>query len=133
MLGDSPVPILTVILAYCAMCKYGPILMKDREPFELRSVMIFYNLAQVLINSIGGIGVRNSNFFFRLMNKIFFQTLYYIFIRHDYNFSCHNISYEDDQYGNIVVILTYSYLLMKILDLLDTVRNNSTAKLSSLT
>lgn len=50
LIQDSPLPVAAIILAYLGMCKYGPVLMKDRKPFELRSLMTIYNFIQFVIN-----------------------------------------------------------------------------------
>lgn len=46
---NSPVPVLSIIAAYLYFVKsLGPKLMKKREPFNLRKVMLVYNAVQVV-------------------------------------------------------------------------------------
>ena len=46
-LMQSPWPMLAMFTGYLAMCAVGPRLMRNRQPFELNSVMIVYNLVMV--------------------------------------------------------------------------------------
>jgi elongation of very long chain fatty acids protein 7 len=51
-LMSSPTPVILLCVGYVVLTKYiGPRIMKNRKPFELRSVMIVYNLLNVLINA----------------------------------------------------------------------------------
>ncbi|KAJ3644226.1 hypothetical protein Zmor_026896 [Zophobas morio] len=50
---DSPVNVITVLLAYVLFIfKWGPQIMKSREPFNLKTLMIIYNVVQVFLNLI---------------------------------------------------------------------------------
>ena len=48
---QSPFPSLGLCLAYLAMCFAGPRLMAGREPYQLKPLLIFYNLAMVLLSA----------------------------------------------------------------------------------
>ncbi|CAI8056742.1 Elongation of very long chain fatty acids protein AAEL008004, partial [Geodia barretti] len=50
-LMDSPFPTLALCLAYLGMCYAGPRMMANREPFQLRPVIIVYNLVMVLVSA----------------------------------------------------------------------------------
>jgi GNS1/SUR4 family len=47
---DSPMPVVTIFISYILLCKYGPKLMESQKPFNLKYVMIAYNLLQVFGN-----------------------------------------------------------------------------------
>ena len=48
---SSPFPTLLICAGYIYFIKYlGPRLMRDRRPFELKGVIIFYNIIQLLLN-----------------------------------------------------------------------------------
>lgn len=49
-LTGTPYPVIFIVTAYLAMVKYGPGLMKAREPFELCNAMRIYNIVQVVYN-----------------------------------------------------------------------------------
>ncbi|KOB68395.1 Elongation of very long chain fatty acids protein [Operophtera brumata] len=50
-LAESPGPILTILASYLFFCAYaGPNYMKDRKPYQLKSVIAAYNLIQVLFS-----------------------------------------------------------------------------------
>lgn len=50
-LSDTPLPTLTILgLYYYFIFKLGPKLMENRPPFKLETVMLIYNLVQVIAN-----------------------------------------------------------------------------------
>lgn len=50
-LVSSPAPTLVLCLAYILFSKFlGPHLMKNREPFQIRSLILFYNVVTVILN-----------------------------------------------------------------------------------
>lgn len=49
LLQNSPLPIISILGLYALLCIYGPILMKSRKAFTLKSVMMFYNAAQIIL------------------------------------------------------------------------------------
>jgi elongation of very long chain fatty acids protein 7 len=51
-LASSPVPVILLCAGYVVFTKYiGPRIMQNRKAYELRSVMIVYNLLNVLFNA----------------------------------------------------------------------------------
>ena len=48
---ESPWPTLVLCGAYLTMCYWGPRVMAAREPFQLRPLIILYNLAMVLLSA----------------------------------------------------------------------------------
>lgn len=52
LLMSDPFPTLAICLSYAYFVKVlGPKLMENRKPFELRRVMLWYNLVQVIFSS----------------------------------------------------------------------------------
>lgn len=50
-LVNTPLPVLTILgLYYYFVTDFGPRFMKNRPPFELKKVLVVYNLIQILIN-----------------------------------------------------------------------------------
>jgi hypothetical protein len=49
----APLPVMTILVIYACLCKFGPMLMADRKPFNLKKVMIAYNIFQIAYNTIG--------------------------------------------------------------------------------
>lgn len=51
-LMSSPLPTLAICLSYAYFSKVlGPKLMENRKPFDLRKVMLYYNLFEVIFSS----------------------------------------------------------------------------------
>lgn len=51
-LMSSPFPVLLICAGYIYFIKYmGPRLMRDRRPFELKGLIIFYNIIQLFLNT----------------------------------------------------------------------------------
>jgi hypothetical protein len=42
------------------MIKWGPKIMQDKKPYDLKNVMMIYNLAQVVLNTIIGVFVSSQ-------------------------------------------------------------------------
>lgn len=102
---DSPLSIIAIISAYVYfVTSWGPSLMKNRKPFELKWILIIFNAFQILLNLfIGTIG------------------FYYYFMQNNFSFSCQLINHEDNEGSRRLVFVTYLYFSMKLIDLLDTV------------
>lgn len=52
LLENPPILMAMLLTSYVLLVRWGPQLMKDRKPFELKYVMMLYNLIQILINGI---------------------------------------------------------------------------------
>jgi hypothetical protein len=100
----APLPVLTILALYACLCKFGPILMADRKPFDLKKIMIAYNILQITYNTLGSIYV-----------------IYFVLWKNKFNYSCQEIDYSNSERGIIEMWLVYSYFLNKVSDLLDTV------------
>lgn len=48
---SSPVPSFVICIAYVVFVKMGPWLMRDRKPFDIRNVLLFYNFAMVILST----------------------------------------------------------------------------------
>lgn len=54
----SPIPVATILLAYLAFILYlGPMYMRNRPPYSLHKVMIFYNVFVVFASAAVFYGV----------------------------------------------------------------------------
>uniref|UniRef100_A0A182KGV3 Elongation of very long chain fatty acids protein n=1 Tax=Anopheles christyi TaxID=43041 RepID=A0A182KGV3_9DIPT len=105
-LAGSPWPLMLLLGTYLYVVLYaGPRFMAQRKAFDLRKLIRVYNVAQVLINSV---------IFLWIVIKMFV-------VYRDYNFSCQVCHYTTDYRGMEEMYLSYSYFLLKVLDLADTV------------
>ncbi|KAH8260940.1 hypothetical protein KR044_000897, partial [Drosophila immigrans] len=104
-LAGSHWPLTTIIAMYLIfVLKLGRKFMEHRKPYNLKKVLAFYNIFQVIYNSI-----------------LFFIGIYYMFISPRYDRSCMiNLPYDHPE-KNIERAITYSFFINKILDLLDTI------------
>lgn len=48
---DNPLPTLTISSLYLLFLWLGPKYMKNREPFQLRKILIVYNFSMVILNA----------------------------------------------------------------------------------
>lgn len=48
---DSPFPTFALCASYLAVCFVGPRVMATREPFQLKSIIIIYNLLMVALSA----------------------------------------------------------------------------------
>jgi len=52
ILMGTPLPLLTILITYNYFCRSaGPRWMKDRQPFDLKYVLIVYNAVQVVFSA----------------------------------------------------------------------------------
>lgn len=52
LLMSGPLPTLTIVFCYVYFVKVlGPKLMENRKPFDLKKVMLYYNLFQVIFST----------------------------------------------------------------------------------
>ena len=52
LLMDSPWPTFSICVAYVLIVKvFGPAYMKNRPPFQLRSILVAYNAFQVVFST----------------------------------------------------------------------------------
>ncbi|XP_055915268.1 elongation of very long chain fatty acids protein 7-like isoform X2 [Eupeodes corollae] len=104
-LMGSPLQILIILTIYvCFVKKWGPLLMKNRKPFELKAVIIVYNIFQVLINGY----------------LVYAATPLLLYHR-DWVGSCLRIDETDPEIEKFHMRLSYLFCMIKILDLCDTI------------
>ncbi|XP_017125874.1 elongation of very long chain fatty acids protein F [Drosophila elegans] len=104
-LAGSPWPILLILVAYLLfVLKLGKIFMKNRQAYDLRTVLKVYNIFQVLYNGI-----------------YFGVVFYYLFIAGICNLHCMESFPQGHERKQIERVLHAAYLINKVLDLMDTV------------
>jgi len=54
LMQTPPIKVTLIWAAYILMIKHGPRLMESRKPFDLKYIMMAYNLFQVITNLIVG-------------------------------------------------------------------------------
>lgn len=103
-LMGSPMTMLSIIAGYVYFVKvWGPNWMKGREPFQLKRVLVAYNVVMVLL----------STFFFLYGGS-------YTYLG-QYNWFCQAVDYGTDENAMTVTRLGWWYLLLKLGEFLDTV------------
>lgn len=123
---QSPLLMTIILTGYLLMIKHGPKLMESRKAFELKFVLMVYNLAQVVLNLALGIYVlkyshcKPASSGLNIQLSIFQGVYHQIFVQ-NYNFDCQPVDYSATKDGIIELKLVYSFFLLKVLDLLDTV------------
>ncbi|XP_076234253.1 very long chain fatty acid elongase 7 [Calliopsis andreniformis] len=104
LLMDSPVPLLGIISLYLAfVLRLGPLYMKNRKPYNLNRVMIFYNILA---------GTASAAVFYGLLTSGF-TTKYSLGCEH------HIISYDPESYR--MARWVWRLLILKLFELVDTV------------
>ncbi|XP_046663130.1 elongation of very long chain fatty acids protein 4-like [Homalodisca vitripennis] len=106
LLVKTPVPVVSVIVVYLIfVLKVGPNYMKNKDPFELKRLMLFYNLLQVAYNVW-------------MLHLIFSSSSAVTYL---INHSCHPAD-PRNTFGlrYIFHLSAWHYLCSKIIDLLDT-------------
>lgn len=100
----SPLPCILLTLAYLYFVKVaGPKLMKNRAPFELRNLMIIYNLIMVII----------STYLFVEMGRTIDWGRYYL--------KCQKLDLSNSVMAQRSRYLAYYFYLTKYLEFFDTV------------
>lgn len=118
----SPLPASIIVLTYFLLVfKIGPDFMECRKPYNVRSAMLKYNIAQIAMNLLIFVAVSPnilSNFYIFIISL--FQAYYYIFVKKLYDFRCMEKLPLDHPNKNMERWLVYLYFLNKVLDLADT-------------
>ncbi|KAJ3660586.1 hypothetical protein Zmor_005028 [Zophobas morio] len=92
----SPIPLLIILAAYVFFVfEIGPHIMQHREPFNIKIVIMVYNVLQIILNGIG-----------------FVMTMYWL---PEVNVLCTPLTKPD------LAFTHYLYFLLKGMDLFDTV------------
>ncbi|XP_077285169.1 very long chain fatty acid elongase AAEL008004 [Arctopsyche grandis] len=99
---SGPGPLITLLITYVYFSvSVGPKYMRDRKPYDLKNIMIFYNATQVLYSIY-----------------IVYEGLQAGWLR-DYSFTCQPVDYSPT--GDRMAAAVWWYFLAKIIELLDTV------------
>ncbi|XP_038655240.1 elongation of very long chain fatty acids protein 4a isoform X6 [Scyliorhinus canicula] len=102
-LMQSPLPTLAVSGLYLLFVWLGPKWMKNREPFQLRSLLIFYNFGMVILN-------------FYIFKELFFAAR-----AAGYSYICQAVNYTDDVNEVRIASALWWYYVSKGIEYLDTV------------
>ncbi|XP_064544197.1 very long chain fatty acid elongase F-like [Drosophila montana] len=102
---SSQWPVTIILLCYLLfVLKLGKIFMEHRKPYDLKNVILVYNVCQMIYNAfMFGVG------------------FYYIILHPAYDLRCMQPGAEDHPDKSVERWITCSYFLNKVLDLLDTV------------
>lgn len=101
---QSPWPTLTICLSYAYFVKVlGPSLMKNREPMQLRWVMVGYNFFMVAVSL-----------------AIFLLLGIYGWFGH-YNWKCQPVDYTDSREAILMTHLSWWYYISKFVEFIDTI------------
>lgn len=49
---SPPIPLIILLSSYYFLIRFGPVIMKNRKPYDLKKVMIYYNAFQVITNGL---------------------------------------------------------------------------------
>ncbi|XP_049805466.1 elongation of very long chain fatty acids protein AAEL008004-like [Schistocerca nitens] len=103
-LMDSPMPTLVMVAAYLyVVIILGPRLMANRKPFQLRSVLIYYNAFQVAFSLI------------MLWEHLMSGWLW------DYSFRCQPVDYSRSPTALRMANLCWWYYISKLTEFMDTI------------
>jgi hypothetical protein len=98
----SPWPTLACcMLYYYVMRIWGPRFMKNREPYDIKNIMIVYNLCQTLLSFW------------------IFQKAARFWMSGKYNWLCQPVDYSETQDGYDALDMTWWYFFSKYIDYLD--------------
>ncbi|KOB64770.1 Elongation of very long chain fatty acids protein, partial [Operophtera brumata] len=98
MLVSSPIPIFVILYVYHRFVKaWGPAIMKDRPPFQLKNTIIAYNIIQIALSCITR-----------------------VYLPGYYSMWCQKIINEDTPMERDVVSRVWLYYMIKVIDLMDT-------------
>ncbi|XP_045446636.1 elongation of very long chain fatty acids protein AAEL008004-like [Melitaea cinxia] len=96
--------LLLILAGYLYFCTtLGPRYMKDRKPYNLKFIINIFNIFQILINLY-----------------LFYEGTLYIFFT-DFNFYCQGVDDPNSPRAKETASLVWLYLMVKVVDLLDTV------------
>jgi len=101
LLMDSIWPTIALSASYYLIVRYiGPQVMKNREPFNLKYVMLAYNLFQTIFNSW-------------IFYKVFWLW------RDHYSWTCQPVDYSQSLHGLAALDVTWWYFFSKFIDFFD--------------
>ncbi|KAJ8711368.1 hypothetical protein PYW07_008610 [Mythimna separata] len=105
LLVSNPIPILLIMYVYHRFVRsWGPAFMAKREPYNLKTLIIIYNIVQIGLSAY-----------------LTLQCLTRLYLSGYYSLWCQKIIYEDTPLERIVVSRVWLYYMIKVIDLMDTV------------
>ncbi|CAK1590408.1 unnamed protein product [Parnassius mnemosyne] len=105
ILVSSPLPILMITFLYHRFVRsWGPAFMANRPPFQLKKLMIVYNIVQICLSCF-----------------LVVELLKWVYLPGYYNVWCQKMNYDDTPIERRVINRVWLYYFIKIVDLLDTV------------
>ncbi|CAG0920426.1 unnamed protein product [Notodromas monacha] len=102
-LMSSPWPTLCIAFMYGTMVRVGPKLMENQKPFELKWILVLYNL------------------FVSLLNLYICGELYFLQRALGYNWECQPVNYSSDALEMRVAAALWWYYFSKFVEMADTV------------
>jgi hypothetical protein len=118
-LMQSPVhPVAIVALYVLFVFRLGPKLMKNRQPSDLRKILMVYNITQILLNFIVFIMVSFEIAVVDAVSVVCFKVAKVI---PNFDLCCSPANRTNTSLDISVRRIHYYYALLKFLDLLDTV------------
>ncbi|KAH8306956.1 hypothetical protein KR044_001652, partial [Drosophila immigrans] len=120
----SPWPAAFVVLGYLLIIlKFGKKYMENRKPYDIKHIMIGYNIFQVVYNGIlfSILGEHKIKLLNYIKTQLYFFLVHYTLISPTYNLSCMTTLPFDHPRKNLERAITYLYFVNKIIDLLDTI------------
>ncbi|KAH8397091.1 hypothetical protein KR215_008481, partial [Drosophila sulfurigaster] len=101
---SSPWPIILILGTYLTLVKVGKKWMEHREPYDLKNIILAYNVFQIVYNA-----------------AMCYYTFYYLVVRVICNPRCMETFPFGHEHKNLERYVHFAYFFNKILDLLDTV------------
>ncbi|XP_025425486.1 elongation of very long chain fatty acids protein 1-like [Sipha flava] len=98
-----PITFIVIIYLYFVL-KIGPELMRYRNPFNIDRIVLVYNAVQVFLS-------------FYVVKEIFKV----LWLQDEYRFFCVEVTKTDDDLAKKQIFLVWMALMIKLLDLLDTI------------
>lgn len=103
-LMSSPLPTAIICMSYIYLVKVaGPKVMENRKPFQLRHVLIFYNLFQVIFSA-----------------WLFYELGMSGWLTGHYSLRCQPVDYSTDQFTVRMVHVCWWYYFSKFTEFMDT-------------
>ncbi|CAN7945494.1 unnamed protein product [Ixodes hexagonus] len=104
-MSGNPIPLVVLCVAYVYLVKqWGPKWMSERKPFEIRSLMVAYNLILVVVNAF-----------------LVLALVRYGYIEKRYSLFGQGPDFATDPVALLIVKLSWWYYVLRLFEFLDTV------------
>ncbi|XP_038572040.1 elongation of very long chain fatty acids protein 4-like [Micropterus salmoides] len=103
LLVYSPIPVSIIFLLYLCVVWFGPRLMKNRQPVDLKAVLIVYNFAMVCLSAY-----------------MFYEFLVTSRLS-NYSFSCEPVDYSNSPLAMRMASVCWWFFFSKVIELSDTI------------